>query len=288
MNVAHVERAKSDPIEELDDESGSGSDCSIDISRSIGEFPRAVPRNSFSRRSRTVSESSGLLSSLETSTLKSQGRESAEKSRSTAVSVLSTPAGESKEPAFRHENILKSVEELKAHLKTECSEPRDSRFGFHTQSLASHDMMENHPEVEKELRARFFRNKGSCPPLDFGELFSRTKGTPHLPLMKYADSRVPPEESSYRSSLYSFHPEVARAFENGHQRLNIDCAPGEPPAVPAFYDEPALPHGSQRAHNGRQGFLRHGGSVSSTPPTTPPKSGPEFRWQQLISPSRRI
>jgi hypothetical protein len=288
-----IERAKSDPIEELDDDSGSGSDCSMDMSRTLGENPREkilVPRNSFSRRSRTVSEPATLLTSLETLSVKSGGKESDEMSNRVAFfSVLENSACERNEPVFRHEEFLKSFEKLKARLKTDSFEPENSKKYNSEKSPAACNIMENHPEVEKELRARFFRNKGSSPPLEFEELFSKTKAIPQLPLSMYAESGVPLEESSYRNSLYSYHPEVARAFENGHQRYTFNCTPSEPPpSVTAFYDEPALLQHCLPAHTGRQGYLHNGSSVGSTPPSSPLRPDPEFRWQLLISPSQRI
>jgi hypothetical protein len=272
-------------IEELDDDSGSGSDCSIDRSRSFGEYSRAVPRNSFSRRSRTVSEPPTLLTSLEVSTLKS-GKETDETFSRTFFTVLEKTTCERKDPVFRHGEILKSFEELKVHLKTDCSEFGNSLDRQSPRSPESCNVLENHPEVEKELRARFFRKKGRSPPLEFGELFSKAKAIPQPPLAKYVESGEPPEESSYWNSMYSFHPEVARAFENSHQRYTFDCAPSQSSnAVTRFYDEPALQRDCQLEHNGRQ---RRGNSVGSTPPSSPLRQGPEFRWQQLISPSQRI
>jgi hypothetical protein len=277
---------RSDPIEEIDDDSGSGSDCSMEISRNFGEYSRAVPRNSFSRRSRTVSEPASLL---EASLLKSRGEESDETSGRSFLSVLEKATCDRKKPVFRHSDIFKSFEELKVHSKTDCSELGNSQHSQSPTSPASYNIMENHPEVEKELRARFFRKRGSSPPLEFGELFSKMKAMPQRPLSKYAESAEPLEESTYRNSLYSFHPEVARAIEKSRQRYTFDCAQSEPPpAVTAFYDEPALPHDCQYAHNGIRGHQRNGSSAGSTPPSSPSRQGPEFRWQQLISPSRRI
>ena len=129
------------------------------------------------------------------------------------------------------------------------------------------------------------RNKGMSPPLDIGELFSKTKAISHVSQLNYAESGGLPNELSYRNSLHSFHPEVARAFENGLLRYTSSS---EPPEVTAFYDEPAVLQDCQHAYHGDQGFQCIGSSVCSTPTSSPPRPSPEFRWQQLISPSRRI
>ena len=47
--------------DEVDEDSGSGSDCSIDMTRNLGNG-RSVPRNSFSRRSTTLCAQTILLS----------------------------------------------------------------------------------------------------------------------------------------------------------------------------------------------------------------------------------
>lgn len=252
-------------LDDADEDSGTGSDCSVEISRNCGTVRR--PRNSFSRRSAmSISTNPDTLETME--------------------SKIRIDSSHKNGTGFRHDFLSMRLDSVPFHRA------KDSRYSDSTPTLNC-CIKENHPEVEKEMRAKFLRSKGCSIPVDLEDLLLVTN-TSRLS-RKSISPTAAVDEMSFRNSMYSFHPEVARIFENDiHKKIDLDYTGDDVP--PPFYERSehilakTATH-DQRVHStfSREANFREavGDRRFEQDGAARPRAAPEFRWQQLLLPSQR-
>jgi hypothetical protein len=256
--------------DDLDEDSGSGSDCSLEVSKTCGIIHR--PRNSFSRRS-AAPTTIAVACKVETKNSKND---------------LDT--SQDNTTGFRHDSIF--IRDLPSPLHKGRGNPNSDAILVNDLRMICEA---NHPEVEKEMSARFYRNRGIDVSLDLDDLLS---GTYLSRLSGRARSVTLPAiipDISSRNSMCSFHPEVARIFEHEiHKRLLLECPEDDMP--PPFYERDELVQPRTGSEGGRahaynfDSILRPSRTASELKQeraTRSTSTAPGFHWQQLLAPSHR-